>query len=84
MAITMSIARTCQQEQWKKDQASQAAYRAANETVVWIPSPMGGMMPRRDVQILEQGAAFVKFQMKDGQVIEQHGPYRIEIRKRTY
>jgi hypothetical protein len=39
-------------------------------------------MPRFDVDVLEQGAEFVKFRMTDGQIVEQHGPYHIETRKR--
>ena len=42
------------------------------------------MVPYEGVEILERGNDFVKFRTKDGQVIEQHGSYRIETSKQGY
>jgi hypothetical protein len=83
-AVLMSVQQTCQKDNWQKQKAKEAAFRAEYQTIVWITGPSGGLIPRRDVQILDQGPSFVKFRTKEGELFEQHGAYRIETRKRNY
>jgi len=41
-----------------------------------MPNPITGQrFPYFDVEILEKGNDFVRFRMKDGQVLEQHGSF---------
>jgi hypothetical protein len=80
LAIFMAFQHQCQQER-----GSQRPPKQANiVTTVWIPGPEGGMMPYAGVEVLEHGTAFVKFRTENDQIIEQHGPYRIETSKGGY
>lgn len=78
VVVLMPFQHACQRSQRQPEQANTI-------TTVWIPGgPKGGMMPHMNVEVLDQGAAFVKFRTEDGQIIEQHGPYRIETSKQDY
>ena len=75
--IIMSI----QRERTAQRQAEQAAY----QTIALLPNPQtGGKSAYVDVQILDKSAASVTFRTSNGQVIEHHGTYQIETRKRDY
>jgi DNA-binding LytR/AlgR family response regulator len=82
VVVGMSILRECQRESFEKKQAEQSNI----ETTVWIPVSGGEgirLIPYGDVEVLEKGNEYVRFRTRDGQVIEQHGTFRIETAKRS-
>jgi len=63
--------------------AQQQAERANTTITVWMPTgPDGRLLPYGDVEILNKGSDYVRFRTRDGQVMEQHGSFRIETSKR--
>jgi hypothetical protein len=59
------------------------AEKLTRVTNVWMPHPITGQrFPYYDVEVLEKGNDFVRFRTKDGQVLEQHGTFSIETKKR--
>ncbi len=79
LAIMMVIFKECQHEQL----AQQQAERANTTITVWMPTgPDGRLLPYGDVEILNKGSDYVRFRTRDGQVMEQHGSFRIETSKR--
>jgi hypothetical protein len=78
--IAMSIFKECQREQLARQQAE----RANTIVTVWMPTgPDGRLFPYWDVEILDKGNDYVRFRTRDGQVMEQHGSFRIETSKRS-
>ncbi len=76
----MVIFKECQHEQL----AQQQAERANTTITVWMPTgPDGRLLPYGDVEILNKGSDYVRFRTRDGQVMEQHGSFRIETSKRS-
>jgi hypothetical protein len=75
LAITMAVFKECQHEQ--------LAQRANTMFTVWMPTgPDGRLIPYWDVEILDKGSDYIRFRTQGGQVIEQHGSFRIEASKR--
>jgi hypothetical protein len=80
LAIMMAVLKECQHEQL----AQQQAQRANTMITVWMPTgPDGRLIPYRDVEILDKGNDYVRFRTRDGDVMEQHGSFRIEASKRS-
>jgi hypothetical protein len=66
---------------FKECQHEQLAQRASTVVTVWMPGPLG-LRPYVDVEILDKESDYIRFRTKDGQIIEQHGSFRIEASKR--
>lgn len=80
LVVWMSVQRECQREQATK----QTQVERADVTTVWIPVSVGnGMRPYEDVEVLGKGNDYIRFRTHDGQVIEQHGMFRMETTKRS-
>jgi len=80
LAIMMAIFKECQHQQL----AQQQAQRANTTVTVWMPTgPDGRLLPYEDVEILDKGSDYIRFRTRDGQVMEQHGSFRIETSKRS-
>ena len=78
----MSAFRTCQQRQTEERQRQKQAYDRLYMTTVWVPGTDGGMVPHHDATILHQGATSIRFQTRYGHVLEQHGIFKVETRRR--
>jgi hypothetical protein len=82
-AIIMAIQQDHLKEKVAEARAQEQAQKDLYMTVVWIPNPVdGGMMPYMDAEVLEKETSFVKFRASNGNIIEQHGIFKIENRKR--
>jgi hypothetical protein len=80
LAIMMAVFKECQHEQL----AHQQAQRANTMVIVWMPAgPDGRLIPYSDVEILDKGSDYVRFRTREGQVVEQHGSFRIETQRRS-
>lgn len=78
IAISVAVFRECQRQHVEKQRVQKQIQSILYTTVVSVPGPNGRFMFYRDVQVIEKGPAMIRFRTSTGEVIEQHGMYRIE------
>jgi len=81
MAIMASAFNVWMKKEFHQKKEIDYARVARQQTIVWVPG-MNGMIAYADVEVLKQDANLIRFRTKDGQVLEQHGVFRVEIRNR--